>query len=328
MKIQNIQDYLDQALNCNVVLSPVEHNDLPFFVRRAFAFYTGELFSHQINFFVAHSNDIAIKDIESAVYLFDKDASKKIIMVFPSMTRRERLTLIKRRISFIVPGTQMFLPYLGIDFFERIKEQRLSMSPKLRPTAQAILIQYLVNMSSPTEWQLSQISKFMHYTPMGTLRAVNQLEELNLCKIIYDGYRKIVIFDSDKKGIWKRALPYLRSPIVKMISVENDTILSTVTWYYAGEYALARYSNLSVSRKCYAIHETEYRDLLEQGHIHEADVPGGGVADIQVWRYTLPRDINKADETVDLLSLELSFSNTADPRIKTALLQIEENRTW
>ncbi len=327
METKIIQDYLSQVLACDVSFYPEELSMLPFFVRRAFLFYSGELFSKKVYFLCAKDNFFekhSIQELESTASVFNDKLSQVPVFVFDLLSRQERLMLIKRGLSFIVPGTQMFLPYLGITLFERIKEKRVPPSVRLRPAAQAILIEYL-SCDTLNNCTLTQVAKFMNYTTMGVVRAANQLDELKLCRLRSDGYRKALVFDSDKRMLWERAQPYLRSPVKKVVSIEDDMIFSDGSWRYAGEYALARYSNLAVSRKCYAVHEKTFSSLLKENHIVMTDSIGGGVADIQIWSYLLPPD---KSETMDLLSLELSFQNTNDPRIKAALLDIKENRQW
>jgi hypothetical protein len=330
METKSIQDYLSQVLACDISFCPEELKALPFFIRKIFAFYSGELFSKKVYFLCAKDNFFdkhSIREIESSACVFNDKFQNVPVFVFDVLSRQERLMLIKRRISFIVPGTQMFLPYLGITLFERIKEKREPVSARLRPAAQAILIEDLLS-GTINNCTLTQVAKFMNYTAMGIARAANQLEELKLCRIYSDGYRKTLVFDSDKRMLWERALPYLRSPVKKIVSIEDDTIFCDGSRLYAGEYALARYSNLAVSRKCYAVHEKTFRELLNGNHIVLSDSVGGGIADVQVWSYSIPRDKNDKSGTVDLLSLELSFQNTADPRIKAALFDIKENRQW
>ena len=62
----------------------------------------------------------------------------------------------------------------------------------------------------------------------------------------------------------------------------------------------------------------------QNGKIHIAYSRETGCADVQVWSYTLPVWENK----VDPFSLELSFKDTDDARIKIALLNLEEQRKW
>jgi len=320
MEVEELQDYLEQVLNYRVALAPVVQDGLPFFIRKAFAFYTGELYSSQVHFLVAQTDSIAIKEIESAVHVFGKSVSGKMVLVFPSMVRRERLGLVKRHISFIVPGKQMFLPYLGIDFSERLKERR-----EVATMAQEILIAYLSGHLNPVKWSLAELADYLKYTSMGVLRAVNQLAELGMCKVSGD-YRKMVQFETDKEALWKRALPYFQSPVKKMAAVSDNSMFGSGDWLYAGEYALARHSNLVARRPCYAIYEKTYNALLKEGEIHLADAPEEGMADIQIWRYHPFRE--DGCDTVDLLSLELSFQGVSDPRIRSALEQMKENKVW
>ena len=162
----------------------------------------------------------------------------------------------------------------------------------------------------------------MGYTAMGTLRAANQLNDLGICKVTFDGYRKQLAFPTDRKSLWEKSKPFLRNPVKKTISVEDDTALTGFP--FAGEFALAHHSDLSVTRKTYALHQKDVSALLDEGKIRIAFASETGCADIQVWNYTLP----SWDGEVDLFSLELSFNNTNDARIKIALLNLEEQRKW
>ena len=56
METKIIQDYLSQVLACDVSFYPEELSMLPFFVRRAFLFYSGELFSKKVYFLCAKDN--------------------------------------------------------------------------------------------------------------------------------------------------------------------------------------------------------------------------------------------------------------------------------
>ena len=162
----------------------------------------------------------------------------------------------------------------------------------------------------------------MGYTAMGLLRAVNQLADLGICQVTFDGYRKQLAFPTDRKSLWEKSKPPLRNPVKKTIPVEDDSALTGFP--FAGEFALAHHSDLSVTRKTYALHQKDVSALWDEGKIRIAFASETGCADIQVWNYTLP----SWDGEVDLFSLELSFNNTNDARIKIALLNLEEQRKW
>lgn len=322
MEKLKIEEYLARVLDCRITLEAAERPEFPFFIRKNFSFHIGEMYSRRLLFLIAKTEAWTLKELESAISIINED----VVAVFPALTRGERLGLVKRRISFIVPGTQMFLPCLGIDFFERIKARRVPENAKLRPIAQEILMEYLSDNLNPASWPLAGLAEYLKYSPMGVHRAAHQLEKINLCRIETDGYRKTVCFDRDKEALWKRALPYLQSPVRKVVAITDDTIFRNGDWLLAGEYALARHSSLIARRPCYAVYEKTYRKLLQAGEIHPAGEGDEGVADIQVWRYHLSRE--REGDTVDLLSLELSFRGVSDPRILHALEESKENKIW
>jgi len=327
MDKNKIQNYLKQILDCDLELCAEELKELPFFLRKMFQFYSGMLFDKKIFFLLAAEDffdNHTMKDVESAAIVFrNKGISDAPIFVFSSFARRQRLMLVKRKISFLVPGTQMFLPYLAIDFSDRIRETSSPQPDYLRPAAQAILLEQLL-VGNLDGTALARVAEIMGYTLTSVIRASEQLKKFKLCTIRSDGYRKRLGFERDRKNLWEKAQRYLRSPVKNTVSVDSDASFAGC-YPFAGEYALARQSNLASNRKCYAISDAEYFKLRKAGLLQFADENGTGVADIQVWSYWLPGHIG---DLVDSLSLELSFKNTDDARIQGALLEIKAKRQW
>ncbi len=324
MEISEIQEYLVRTLGYEISVIADGMPQLPFFVRKQFLFYISELYGKKVCFLVSKNTSFAkhkVQELESSAQLVKEKSNVLPVFVFPSMSKQERLVLIKRGLSFIVPNLQMFLPNLGIDLYDRIPMTMQKTETHLRPAAQAMLIEQLLT-GSLQGLSVNKASSVMGFTAMGALRAANQLNELNLCTVISDGVSKKLNFASDRKKLWMDAAAFLRNPVKKTCSVEDDAVLSKFP--FAGEFALRGHSDLAVFRKCYALHQTVFSRLVSEGKLQVADVPGSGVADVQIWSYTLP----SWNDEVDLFSLELSFKGTSDPRIKIALLNIEEQRQW
>ncbi len=327
MNKSEIQNYLSRVLDCTLELHAEELKELPFFLQKMFQIYSGILFGKKIfflftkeDFFDGHS----IKDLESATTVFrNKSISDFPVFVFSSLSKQQRLVLVKRKMSFLVPDKQMFLPYLAIDFSDRIRETTKPQPNYLPPAAQAILLEQLLS-GKLDGLPLVRIAEITGYTLTSVIRASEQLKKFKLCSISSDGYRKSMHFKHDRKALWDASQEYLRSPIKNTVSVANDEPFAK-HYPFAGEYALAQQSNLAANRKCYAISDSDYSRLRKAGLLRFADAAGTGAADIQVWSYWLPNHIG---EFVDPLSLELSFKNTNDARIKGELLEIKENRQW
>jgi len=324
MDDMTIQKYFERNLGETPAISAAELPNLPHFARRQFRFLNACLFGKNICLLVSSKDNFKehnLQELESVCQLVYEQTGTLPVFVFRNLAKQERLLLIKRKIEFLVPGLQMFLPQLGLELYDRIPKTFSPESAMLRPAAQAMLLEQLLT-GSLQGLSVNKASQVMGYTAMGTLRAADQLNELKLCNVVPEGRGKILNFSSDRRKLWTDAAEHLRNPIKKMLAVKNDSVLNAFP--FAGEYALGLHSDLSVSRKCYALHQTAFKKLLDSGELQLADSPGSGIADVQIWSYTLP----SWQTEVDLLSLELSFKGNVDPRIKIALLELEEQRTW
>lgn len=324
MDLKKIQDYLLRDLDIKAEPVPVEIPGMPFFVRKQFDCYTINVLDRKLCLLLSrkqHYSEHIFQEIISACVIFHDISGLMPVFAFPAMDKKERLELVRHKIAFIVPDTQMFIPSLGLDFWDRIPQSVPRKEEKLRPAAQALIIQQLLigNIDGLT---VNQASSVMKYSAMGTLRAANQLDNLKICELRFDGYSKRFVFPADRRELWEQSKPYLRNPVKKTIPVENDSALTGFP--LAGEYALGRHSDLSVERKTYALHQKKLAELLREGKIQIAFARETGCADIQVWSYTLP----SWNGEVDPFSLELSFLDTKDARIKIALLNLEEQRKW
>ena len=323
MELKHIQDYLFSDLGIEAAAVPAEIPGVPFFIRKQFTLYKITALDRELCLLLSQKQSLSQHKFQEIIstFTFIQNSGLMPVFVFSAMSKRERLELVRQKMAFIVPDSQMFIPTLGLDFSERIPQTAPQKDKWLRPAAQALIIQQILtgNLDGLT---VNQASAVMGYTAMGTLRAANQINELGICKVTFDGYRKQLAFPTDRKSLWEKAKPILRNPVKKTISVEDDSALAGFP--YAGEFALAHHSDLSVTRKTYALHQKDVSALLDEGKIRIAYASETGCADIQVWNYTLP----SWDGEVDLFSLELSFNNTNDARIKIALLNLEEQRKW
>ena len=298
MELKQIRDYLFRDLGIEAVAVPVEIPGIPFFIRKQFTLYKITALDRELCLLLSQKQSLSQHKFQEIIstFTFVQNSGLMPVFVFSAMSKRERLELVRQKMAFIVPDSQMFIPPLGLDFSERIPQTAPAKDKRLRPAAQALIIQQILtgNLDGLT---VNQASAVMGYTAMGTLRAANQLNELGICKVTFDGYRKQLAFPTDRKSLWEKSKPFLRNPVKKTISVEDDTALTGFP--YAGEFALAHHSNLSVTRKTYALHQKDVSVLLDEGKIRIAFASETGCADIQVWNYTLP----SWDGEVDLFSL-------------------------
>jgi hypothetical protein len=324
MDIQELKNYLLTTLDVEIKAEDVSVSGIPFFIRKQFSLFTTSISFKQMCFLLSSKTDFGqhqFNDIIASNLFFYEKSNLLPVFVFAKITKQQRLELVKQKIAFIVIGTQMYIPSMALDFSDHIPQQAPAKPKALRPAAQAIIIQQLLT-GKLEGLTVNQASKVMKYTAMGTLRAVEQLNDLKICQVKYNGFSKTLHFPQDAKTLWQKSLEFLRNPVKKIFSVEDDLALKNFP--LAGQFALAQHSDLSVTRKTYAIGQKDLSNLLKENKIKIAYDSATGCADVQVWSYTLPIWQNE----VDNFSLELSFNNIDDARIKIALLNLEEQRKW
>jgi hypothetical protein len=320
MEIKDINNYLLRTLDIEIKAEEISIEGIPFFIRKQFALFSAGLYYQPICFLLSNKATFVqhqFKDIIASNAFFYEKTNLLPVFVFSAITKQQRLELVKQKISFIVPETQMYIPSIVLDFSDRIPQVSNVPSKVLRPAAQAIIIQQLLT-GKLENLTVNQASKVMKYTAMGTLRAVDQLNDLGLCEVKYNGFSKTLHFPQDLQTLWNKAKVFLRNPIKKTFSIEDDFELKK--YPLAGEFVLAKYSDLSVERKTYVIEQKDLTILLRENKIKIAYSQETGCADVQVWSYSLPIWKNE----VDLFSLELSLKDVEDARVKIALLDLKK----
>ena len=324
MDIKNIKDYLLRTLGIDFVANESTIPSVLFFIRKQFNLFTATIADKDLCFLLSKKTSFSqhqFQDIISSTAFFYKNTNFIPVFVFSAITKQQRLELVKLKISFIVPDSQMFMPFMALDFSDRIPQKEIETPRVLRPASQALIIQQLLT-GELEGLTINQASKVMKYTAMGVLRAADQLNYLKICEVKYNGFSKTLHFSFTPSKLWGIAKNFLRNPVKKIVTVEDDSALKD--YPLAGEFVLAKYSDLSVTRKTYAIEQSTLTKLLKEGKIHIAYSKETGCAEVQVWSYTLPT----WQKEVDLFSLTLSFKDTDDARIKIALLNLEEQYKW
>ena len=246
---------------------------------------------------------------------------QNIVYMRPSITSFNRQRLIRSQIPFVVPGTQMYLPMLGMDLRERFaaaKKRELSLSPSTQ-----VLILYLLNHGTQGEFTPGVLAKVLGYTAMTLTRAFAELE---LHKIgTQTKARKVrkLSFLESRKDLWKKALPLLRSPMKERHFVEgNPRPFRLMT---AGLTALARSSMLDEpASPVYACDGSRWKELKHE--LKEIPYAEEGAVQLEVWRYR--PELLTTGNTVDPFSLYLTLKDEVDERVLAALDLTIENIQW
>lgn len=270
-----------------------------------------------------HMEDMSPVAISKHVTQIREKWDIPVIYVRDCIIAYNRKRLIVQNVPFIVPGTQMYLPALGIDLREHFRITRTN-SGGLRPAAQAVLIHVLLR--GAEDCGPTALAEALGYSAMTMSRALDELETAGLVRTISKGRTRHLHLANPKREVWKKAQPILRTPIVDRYVIRLTPKME-LPGPRAGFDALANYSMLAEPVNiCVAISRETWKAMRETHLVSTAmmDEPGTTIAEI--WSYA--PDLLANGGWVDRLSLYLSLRDTQDERVLAALDKMIMEIPW
>ena len=247
------------------------------------------------------------------------------VYLFSALESYNRKRLIEQKVPFIVPGNQLYIPDLGIDFREHLRKVRQK-RPKLSPSAQLVLLVKLLRGFTGDVWTATVLAKHLKSTKMTMSRAIDELESNELIQVRSEWREKQIYFKGTGRELWVKAQPVLRSPVQKRVYVENTDWPIGIM---AGLSALSELSMLvAPDRKVRALTSKEWKALQIDANLRIIPKASSELApvELEIWKYD-PRLLSDSG-LVDPLSLYLSLAETSDERVEAALDELQEGMQW
>ncbi|MCH9626397.1 MAG: hypothetical protein S4CHLAM2_00190 [Chlamydiales bacterium] len=313
-----LRDYLVEVLDLQVKIQPWEERDvLPFFLIDTYDFYETSFLKRSSLLVVAKEGvELTPVTIKKHFEQIRKRTTRLCVFVQSGTTFYNRKRLIEQRISFIIPGNQLYLPELGIelrDYFHKEKADKNHLSP----ATQTVLIYVLMDQRGGALTP-SQLSGQLGYTPMTMSRAFDELESKGIGKIDRKGKERLLSFKESKKEIWGKARPLMRDPVKRQVWAKGEK-----PKLIAGISALAKETLLAhPSIPIYAV------SLDERKRMEITELPNRDDAEfeLEIWHYDPGLFANRG--TVDPFSLYLSLKESEEERVEIALEGIMEKVKW
>lgn len=241
--------------------------------------------------------------------------SEPVTLVIPQVASYARNRMVQAGIPFIVPGSQLFMPFMMVDLRERFSTPATEAGQPLTPAAQCILLYHLLR--KPLQGMpLQDIAKLTNYSAMMVTRVKDEWETNSLCQTSRVGRSVVVDFASNGLKLWDMAEPLLTSPVRKKHWGRWNR--PTHPALAAGYTALSHTTMIDDDPvPTVALHRKDFRALFENGifltvgEYEEANVV------IQEWSYN-PRLLSDGPY-VDRLSLVLSLRGDSDDRVQQQL---------
>ncbi len=323
--MHRIGKYIQETLGITVRTSPWRGNTkLPGFLTSKYRFAVMNLQGKQLLLMLdqapkqeppsvirKHMQQVQMKWSDAVVYARDQ------------VTSYNRKRLIKQRVSFIVPGNQMFLPELGMDLREYFRAPS-SAQRKFRPATQSVLIHALLQ-SKSHEFTAAKLAPILGYTAMTLSRAFDELESAELAEAHSVGRERILRFRTACKETWKRAQPWLIDPVRarNFVAPGEGKIIGLL----AGQSALARYSMLTDPRNQVIAVDQKVWKVFSSEFANRASIdPDVDTTEVEVWKYA-PREF-RIRGAVEPLSLSVSLRGIVDERVKQSVDHMTEEWPW
>jgi hypothetical protein len=321
----NFERYLKDVLALSTKCVPWNDTaSLPFYMRELYNFSSVILMKKPFLLMIAKSKqEQTPATVKKHLMQLSEKWKNDAIYVRSSISSYNRQRLIEYKIPFVIPGTQMYFPMLGIDLrehFKKFQEER----PIFSPATQAVILYVLYNKLNiavtPTD-----MSKNLGYSPMTMTRAYEEMNSAGVGEQEVRGKKRFLSFPVTGKALWEKVLPYLKTPLKmrEYIFAFQGKDLEV----YAGFSALARYSTLVEPKNpTYAIGNNEWKLLEQQRKVVQLPWRVEGAIEIELWSYRPSLFANH--NTADRLSLYLSLKDTKDERVEEALEKMMEGMEW
>jgi len=334
----NVKNYIKQVLGLDIqmdLLGRKDLQDLPLYIRDSYKIYKANLFEKSVLLLEPKDKvGYRISLIYANMDVVRKRLGYSVVVLLNTCNALQRSRLIDKRISFIVPGTQLYLPEMLVDLREVYPFKAKEINGQLlRPSAQFLLIFHLLH--SVTRYKLAEynyksIAALTGYSPMAITLAAENLNKLGLIDII--GTKdKSISFRYDKKELWEKVLSggLVRNPVKEKVYADN--LPTDLQLLKCNVNALSDYSDISPgNQEYYAIEKTDYRNLVKRDTFENLNKDEGKIC-LEVWKYSPGRiwgDLFRFHNSVDPLSLYISLQDSADERVEMAMEQIIREFQW
>ena len=237
------------------------------------------------------------------------------ILVVPPRDDAYCAYLDAKCISYIMPGARLSVPGKMVLVTRHVRPRP---RPKGRMSvhAQLVVLWHLLKAAGRSD-SFAEVMAGTRLDKSHLSRAANELEILGLARIDRSWRAHAIVFDGDRKLLWKQASALMQSPVMRRVRLADvPDGLPT-----AGVEALSERSMLAADESpVFAVKRGDPRVDESQDSRYVGPT-------VEIWRYD-PVLFSKDGRSVDPLSLWLTLRDEGDPRIHMALDDMMEELAW
>ena len=320
------ETYAREAFGAHLHLDPIKPLGLPHFLYDRYALWRGELLDSPTVFIVPQSGRIGGVD----EFLKHRDQMRRhidarlFVLLLEAVPAALRRRLVEKRVAFISPGAQFYVPEAFVDLRETYSSEPGPSSERVSPTTQVVILAALLG-HDVNDASLTQLSERYQVAIMSMSRAFDELEALELARPHRVGRQRRLSLRFGGGDLWRAVEGRLQSPVRKTRYVTGDLPLNEAV--LAGESALARYTMLNEPRiECRAAPAAAWKRMARHHGLEPAWAYDEHRIEVQTWAYD-PKVLSD-NEVADRLSLYLSARHDADERVAQAADHLLEPFGW
>jgi DNA-binding MarR family transcriptional regulator len=308
-------DYIKRVLGLNVVYINDNSKDYPNYIVARYRIQKISINDLKMFFIYPKTELESITTLEKHINKIKEYENIPVVLILDKISYRQKEYLIKERISFIVEGKQIYLPFMAIYLQERCDALK-QVNDNILPSAQLLLLYFIYKGNK--NLSTSQAARDLNLTPTSLSRASRQLESMNLIKTKKVGVNKILYSELTPEALYNSAKGILINPIKRTVYISNDKIDSTLM--ISGYSALSKYSMLNETDiKYYASNNITKWSKISTNNLYDSN------AQVALQLFSYDSSILSNNNIVDKLSLALSLKDDTDERVEQAVNEMLDN---
>jgi DNA-binding transcriptional regulator GbsR (MarR family) len=288
MKIDIVLRYIGFYFEVRQINERVDTSMLLNNIKLRFQFNLLMISNHKFLLLSSLDSDYSIENLLKAKEQIRNLFGLDVLFKYERLSKYERQSLVRKRISFVVPNRNIYINELALHFDER-EERRINTKDKLSLGAQNILLYILVIKKESIS--SSELQVDLKVNKMYVSRAVNELADYHLISITNEfGISRIRLSDT-KVNIWQKAMQIMQNPIMDIVHIYSEGFQKiSGAFTKSGMHELSRISMLQDDERVYAIDSSKWKMLKNE--FEETYDGNFDAIKIEIWKSKIPMYIN------------------------------------
>jgi DNA-binding MarR family transcriptional regulator len=326
------EEYVKDAFGQQLKLVPAVTKNVPHFVFDRYRLWQGSLDGRTLALMVIREP----RQGATTDYLKHRDLVRRelgvdlVLLLLDHSSNAIRRQMVDRKIGFIAPGAQLYVPEVFLDLRERAPSFAIAHSDQISPTTQFMLLAILQDVELENR-NLTELADQLRVSIMSISRSLDELEALGFAKARYVGRQRRLHMLLGARELWDAAQARFQTPVrkVRHVNFPDGRKIGPL----AGESALAQHTMLAAPRvETRAVLSASWKRLADELVLVPSAPFDEDRVEVQTWTYdpqVLAQKTGAGREAViDRLSLYLSVRASPDERVVQAADELLATIGW